>query len=47
MIDIEKTIKYLQDKIDRYNKGDMTITLSEHQSNVATLQHFNRVKDAR
>ncbi len=47
MIDIEKTIKYLQDKIDRYNKGDMTITLSEHQSNVATLKHFNRVKDAR
>ena len=41
-VDINKILKNLKSEIDRYHQGDKSITLLEHEMNMATYRHFKR-----
>lgn len=43
-VNINKILKNLKKEIDKYNKGDLKISLVEHRMNVATYDHFIRNK---
>ena len=43
-INIDLMMNNLENQIKRYLNGDRTITLLEHEMNVTTLKHFQRVK---
>jgi len=43
-ININLMMNNLENQIKRYLNGDRTITLLEHEMNIATLKHFQRVK---
>ncbi len=46
MLDINKTIEYLEEMINRFKKGDKSITVHDNKTNIVTLQHFMRVKES-
>lgn len=45
MTDIKKAIDYLQEMIKRFKEGDKSISVHDNQTNLATLQHYQRVKN--